>query len=97
MKLNREQFEVLALEQTDMLYRVARRMTRDPHRAEDLVQETFLRAFRSIGGFRGQAKFSSWLYRIALNLCRDWLRKLDHGGAERSSEPRIVAFACRVD
>ena len=39
-----------------------------------MSQETFLRAFRSIGGFRGQAKFSSWLYRIALNLCRDWLR-----------------------
>ena len=43
--------------------------------ARDVTQETFLRAFRSIGGFRGQAKFSSWLYRIALNLCRDWLRK----------------------
>ena len=34
-----------------------------------------MRAFRAIGGFRGQAKFSSWLYRIALNLCRDWVRR----------------------
>jgi RNA polymerase sigma-70 factor (ECF subfamily) len=40
-----------------------------------LVQETFLRAFRGIGNFRGQAKFSSWVYRIALNLCRDWIRR----------------------
>jgi RNA polymerase sigma-70 factor (ECF subfamily) len=39
------------------------------------VQETFLRAFRALPGFKGQAKFSSWLYRIALNLCRDWIRK----------------------
>ena len=43
--------------------------------ARDMTQETFLRAFRAIGGFKGDAKFSSWLYRIALNLCRDWMRK----------------------
>ena len=43
--------------------------------ARDVCQETFLRAFRALGGFRGQAKFSSWLYRIALNLCRDWVRR----------------------
>jgi len=43
--------------------------------ARDIVQETFLRAFRGIGNFRGQAKFSSWVYRIALNLCRDWIRR----------------------
>jgi RNA polymerase sigma-70 factor (ECF subfamily) len=40
-----------------------------------VVQETFLRAFRGLSGFKGQAKFSSWLYRIALNLCRDWIRR----------------------
>ena len=34
-----------------------------------------MRAFRALPGFKGQAKFSSWLYRIALNLCRDWIRK----------------------
>jgi RNA polymerase sigma-70 factor (ECF subfamily) len=43
--------------------------------ARDVCQETFLRAFRGLGGFKGQAKFSSWLYRIALNLCRDWMRR----------------------
>jgi RNA polymerase sigma-70 factor (ECF subfamily) len=43
--------------------------------ARDVCQETFLRAFRALGGFKGQAKFSSWLYRITLNLCRDWLRR----------------------
>ena len=40
-----------------------------------MCQETFLRAYRALHGFRGQSKFSSWLYRIALNLCRDWLRR----------------------
>jgi RNA polymerase sigma-70 factor (ECF subfamily) len=43
--------------------------------ARDVVQEAFLRAFRGLRGFKGEAKFSSWLYRITLNLCRDWIRK----------------------
>jgi len=43
--------------------------------ARDVTQEAFLRAFRALGGFKGQAKFSSWLYRITLNLCRDWMRR----------------------
>ena len=43
--------------------------------ARDVAQETFLRAFRALKGFKGQAKFSSWLYRITLNLCRDWIRR----------------------
>ena len=43
--------------------------------ARDVCQEAFLRAFRAIKGFKRQAKFSSWLYRIALNLCRDWMRR----------------------
>jgi RNA polymerase sigma-70 factor (ECF subfamily) len=43
--------------------------------ARDVSQETFLRAFRAVKGFKGQAKFSSWLYRIALNLRRDWMRR----------------------
>ena len=69
MKLSREQFEGLALEQMDMLYRVAKRMTRDPHRAEDLVQETFLRAFRSADDFDLQEYgIRPWLIRILHNL-----------------------------
>src|SRR5436853_4680220 len=43
--------------------------------ARDVTQETFLRAFRALPGFKGDAKFSSWLYRIALNLCRDFMRR----------------------
>ena len=43
--------------------------------ARDVVQEAFLRAFRGIRSFKGEARFSSWLYRITLNLCRDWIRR----------------------
>jgi RNA polymerase sigma-70 factor, ECF subfamily len=43
--------------------------------ARDVAQEAFMRAYRGLPGFKGEAKFSSWLYRITLNLCRDWIRK----------------------
>lgn len=43
--------------------------------ARDLCQEAFLRAYRALGGFKGEARFSSWLYQIALNLCRDRMRR----------------------
>src|SRR4051794_33229881 len=43
--------------------------------ARDVTQETFLRAFPALPGVKRDAKFSSWLYRIALNLCRDWMRR----------------------
>lgn len=57
------------------IYALAYRTIGREDEARDVCQETFLRAFRSLGGFKGQAKFSSWLYRIALNLCRDWMRR----------------------
>jgi RNA polymerase sigma-70 factor (ECF subfamily) len=69
MKLEPREFERLALEQIDLLYRVARRLTRDPNRAEDLVQETYLRALRSRDGFSlEEFGMKPWLLRILYNL-----------------------------
>lgn len=69
MKLSPAEFEKLALEQIDMLYRIARRLTRDPGRAEDLVQETYLRALRGRDQFDlQQYGIRPWLLRIMHNL-----------------------------
>ena len=57
------------------IYALAYRTLGREEDARDVVQEAFLRAFRGLRGFKGEAKFSSWLYRITLNLCRDWIRK----------------------
>jgi RNA polymerase sigma-70 factor (ECF subfamily) len=57
------------------IYALAYRTIGRDEDARDVCQETFLRAFRALPGFKGQAKFSSWLYRITLNLCRDWIRR----------------------
>ena len=54
--------------------------------ARDVCQEAFLRAFRALKGFRAQAKFSSWLYRITLNLCRDWIRRERRNPLNQSTE-----------
>jgi len=64
-----EHFEKLALDQMDTLYRVARRLTRDGERANDLVQETYLRAFRAKESFQlKEYGIRPWLLRIMQNL-----------------------------
>ncbi len=70
-----ESFNQLILRWERPIYALAYRTLGREEDARDICQETFLRAFRALPGFRGQAKFSSWLYRIALNLCRDWMRR----------------------
>ncbi len=70
-----ESFNQLIKRWEKPIYALAYRTIGREDDARDVVQETFLRAFRGLGGFRGQAKFSSWLYRITLNLCRDWIRR----------------------
>jgi RNA polymerase sigma-70 factor (ECF subfamily) len=70
-----ESFNELILRWERPIYALAYRTIGREQDARDVCQETFLRAFRALPRFRGQAKFSSWLYRIALNLCRDWLRR----------------------
>ena len=70
-----ESFNELILRWERPIYVLAYRTIGREEDARDVCQETFLRAFRALPGFRGQAKFSSWLYRIALNLCRDWMRR----------------------
>ena len=70
-----ESFNELILRWERPIYALAYRTIGREEDARDVCQETFLRAFRALPRFRGQAKFSSWLYRIALNLCRDWVRR----------------------
>jgi len=70
-----DSFNQLVLRWERPIYALAYRVIGREEDARDVCQETFLRAFRALSGFKGQAKFSSWLYRITLNLCRDWIRR----------------------
>ena len=70
-----DSFNELILRWERPIYALAYRVIGREEEARDVCQEAFLRAFRALPGFKGQAKFSSWLYRITLNLCRDWIRR----------------------
>ena len=80
---DRERFEVLVGEHLDGLFGAALRMTRNRVRAEDLLQETFLRAWRSFHTFKPGTNVRAWLYRILMNAYIDGYRK-----SER--EPEVV-------
>ena len=71
-------FAELVQRYQDPVFAMALRFVGSPGDAEDVAQEAFLRAYRGLAGFKGDAKFSTWLYRITWNLCADWKRK--HGG-----------------
>lgn len=60
-------FEILVERYQGKVYGLALRLARSPEDAEEILQETFLQVFRNLGSFRGEAKFSTWLYRIATN------------------------------
>ncbi len=70
-----DSFNQLILRWERPIFALAYRVLGREEDARDVSQEAFLRAYRALPGFKGEAKFSSWLYRIALNLCRDWMRK----------------------
>ena len=70
-----DSFNQLVIRWERPIYALAYRTLGREDDARDVCQEAFLRAYRALRGFKGQAKFSSWLYRITLNLCRDWMRK----------------------
>jgi len=71
-------FQTLVRPHLDSLIALARRLTGDPHWAEDLVQETLVRAFTGLTGFRGEGTLRSWLFRILARLAaepRRWKRQ----------------------
>lgn len=71
------------------MYQTALIVLGDPHRAEDVVQEAFVRAFRSIGGFDPSRPFGPWLTRIVINRCRSFRQR------ERRWVPAGDVPACR--
>ena len=67
-------FEELVLKYEKTVYNLALRMVGDRDDASDMTQEAFIKAYGSLSSFRGDSKFSVWIYRIATNVCLDFLR-----------------------
>jgi RNA polymerase sigma-70 factor, ECF subfamily len=73
-----EAFRGLVDRHSRAVYRLAHRMTGNSQDAEDVVQETFLKAYRQLGRFESRANFSTWLHRIAVNCSIDLIRSRRH-------------------
>jgi RNA polymerase sigma-70 factor, ECF subfamily len=69
-----EAFETLYRQHAARLYTLACRMAGSPEDGEDLLQEIFLQAYRKLGSFKGDSAVGTWLYRLALNHCLDYVR-----------------------
>ena len=89
-------FETLYRSHAPRIYALASRMAGSPDEGEDLLQEIFLQAFRKLGSFNGDSAIGTWLYRLALNHCLDFVRSkhakmgkiTETLDAETSIEPR---------
>lgn len=84
-------FEELVKKYEQKIYNLALRLTSNPEEAGDILQETFLKAYRSLNSFKGEANFSTWLYRIAMNIAL--MRKRKEKGKVFESLDRILPTA----
>ena len=84
-----EAFRALVERHSRAVYRLAHRMTGNPSDAEDVVQETFLKAYKQLGRFESRANFGTWLHRIAVNCSIDLIRvAAAPGSGPRRGGPR---------
>lgn len=70
---DKKAFDLLMLKYQRKITRLLSRMLRDQSEIEDVMQETFIKAYRALPQFRGESAFYTWLYRIAINTARNWM------------------------
>jgi len=90
---DRAAFQTLVERHRSLVYRVAYQFSGRHHDADDIAQEVFIKVYRSLGRFRQDAQFTSWLYRIAMNACIDHRRRhapvasIDETGTALANHP----------
>ncbi len=92
-----EAFRLLVERHSRSIFRVAYRMTGNEHDADDVVQETFLRAYRQIERFEERANFGTWLHRIAINCSLDLLRARGRHDKQYGGDPSSDEMHIRTD
>lgn len=90
---DREAFDYLITKHKDIVYAVAYRFAKDQDLALDLAQDVFIRAFKGIKSFKGRSRFSTWLYRIAINTCIDYTRKQSRSVSSRAVPEEVAEYA----
>lgn len=90
---NEDAFAALVHRHRDRAFAVAYRVVRQREDALDIAQEAFVRAYQSLAGFKGEARFSTWLHRIVVNLALDHLRRQPHHDAGEYKDARALEEA----
>lgn len=82
---NKSAFDFLVLKYQQRIIQLVNSYIKDPVEAQDVAQEAFIKAYRALGGFRGDAAFYTWLYRIAINTAKNY----NLGRARRSGSSEV--------
>ena len=93
---DRQAFRPIVEQYQRGVYNVIHRLVHDASDAEDLAQQAFVSAFDALGSFKIDARFSSWLYRIAVNLAKDHLKSRRRGEVPSMVDPSEAMFSGRV-
>jgi RNA polymerase sigma-70 factor (ECF subfamily) len=94
---DREAYRVLVDKHSRNVYRLAYRMTGNPHDAEEVVQEAFLRAYQKLEQFESRANFGTWVYRIASNYAIDRMRQKKSEDSQRAQPARETEGGVEFD
>jgi len=86
---NQVSFQLLVERYQDRIFGLVRHYTRHAVELEDLVQDTFIKAFHRLDTFQHQASFSTWLYRIAVNTCLDFLKRRGRNPIHSVEDPEL--------
>lgn len=97
---DKQAFGLLVSKYQRKLNRLLSRLIRDPAEVEDVAQETFIKAYRALGSFRGDSAFYTWLYRIGINTAKNYLvsqgrrARLRRVSTRRRRRPSRTAISC---
>lgn len=90
---NQASFQLLVERYQTRLFALVRHYTRNPVEIEDVVQETFLKAFSRLDTFQHQSSFYTWIYRIAVNTILDFMKRRGRSPVQAVEDPEMVASA----
>lgn len=87
---NQASFQILVERYQTRLFSLARHYTRNQYEMEDVVQETFLKAYSRLDSFQHQSSFYTWIYRIAVNTALDFLKRRGRSPVTAVEDPELV-------
>ncbi len=90
---NQVSFQLLVERYQERMFGLVRHYTQSPVEIEDIVQDTFLKAFRRLDSFQHQSSFSTWLHRIAVNTALDFLKRAGRNPVQAVEDPEIAVGA----